>query len=62
MGHRPVGMRQIQNGQQSKKTNQAFAALRREWEHHQARLRQTEDALLVDEVWQRALELGYKTN
>lgn len=48
------------NGQQSKKTNQAFAALRREWEHHQARLRQAEDALLVDEVWQRALELGYQ--
>lgn len=38
----------------------AFAALRAEWSQADARLRQAERALLVDETWQRALEIGYQ--
>ena len=38
----------------------AFAALRVEWTEAGARLQQVEQALLVDEVWQRALEVGYQ--
>jgi uncharacterized protein YbcC (UPF0753/DUF2309 family) len=38
----------------------AFAALLAAWGDAEARLRQAEDLLLVDEVWQRALEIGYQ--
>ena len=38
----------------------AFAALQSEWMQADARLQQAEDALLIDEVWQRALEVGYQ--
>lgn len=48
--------------QQSTHTKLAFSALRREWEDHHARLRQAEDVLLVDEVWQLALEHAYQRN
>ena len=47
--------------QHDTQTSLAFSALRREWENHKARLRQAEDALLLDEVWQLALERGYQT-
>ncbi len=39
---------------------QAFAALQAEWRRAPERLRQAEQALVVDEVWQLALELGYQ--
>lgn len=39
---------------------QAFAALQAEWRRAPERLRQAEQALIVDEVWQLALELGYQ--
>ena len=39
---------------------QAYAALQREWSQAAALLAQADDALLVDEVWQVALELGYQ--
>jgi uncharacterized protein YbcC (UPF0753/DUF2309 family) len=39
---------------------QAFAALQAEWRHPAAWLKQAEDALLIDEVWQLALEAGYQ--
>jgi uncharacterized protein len=39
---------------------QAFAELRGEWKHAAQRLKQAEDALLMDEVWQVALEIGYQ--
>lgn len=48
--------------QQSAHTKMAFAALRREWENHRVRLRQAEELLLVDEIWQLALERGYQKN
>ena len=38
----------------------AFAALQVEWERAPALLRQAQDALLVDEVWQLAFEIGYQ--
>ena len=38
----------------------AFAALRTAWDEAPARLQQAEAALLVDEVWQTALEVGYQ--
>lgn len=38
----------------------AFAALQVEWERAPARLQQAEDALLVDEVWQLAFEVGFQ--
>ncbi len=38
----------------------AFAALRAEWTEAATRLKQAEDALLIDEIWQRALEIGYQ--
>lgn len=41
-------------------TRQAFAALQAEWRHAPQRLQQAEDALLVDEVLQLALEIGYQ--
>lgn len=40
----------------------AFGALQAQWAHAQAQLAQAEQALLVDEVWQRALEIGYQRN
>lgn len=39
---------------------QAFAALQGHWTDAPAILRQAEAALRVDEVWQRALEIGYQ--
>ncbi|MFN4115185.1 MAG: YbcC family protein [Inhella sp.] len=39
---------------------QAFAALQAAWQQAEQRLAQAEAALLVDEVWQRALEIGYQ--
>lgn len=39
---------------------QAFAALQTEWSRAPAILAQTEEGLRVDEVWQRALEVGYQ--
>ena len=39
---------------------QAYGALQREWGQAAALLKQAEDALLIDEVWQVALELGYQ--
>lgn len=38
----------------------AFAALHREWRRAPALLQQAEAALLIDEVWQVALEIGYQ--
>ncbi|NMM11685.1 MAG: DUF2309 domain-containing protein [Polaromonas sp.] len=38
----------------------AFTALQREWSRAPALLKEAEDALLVDEVWQVALEVGYQ--
>lgn len=38
----------------------AFAALQVEWERAGALLQQAEEALLVDEVWQLAYEIGYQ--
>ena len=39
---------------------QAFEALQQAWRHSPAVLAQAQDALIVDEVWQVALELGYQ--
>ncbi|MBC7619178.1 MAG: DUF2309 domain-containing protein [Candidatus Saccharibacteria bacterium] len=39
---------------------QAFAELQKEWSQAPARLKMAEEALLIDEVWQVALELGYQ--
>ncbi|MBN8443433.1 MAG: DUF2309 domain-containing protein [Thauera sp.] len=41
-------------------TRKAFAALLAEWVHAPERLRQAEDRLVIDEVWQLALEAGYQ--
>lgn len=41
-------------------TRQAFSALQREWAQAPMRLLQAEEALLIDEIWQRALEIGYQ--
>ena len=41
-------------------TDSAFVALRNAWSEAPARLQQAEAALLVDEVWQTALEVGYQ--
>ena len=41
-------------------TQRAFAALQVEWERAPALMRQAEAALLVDEVWQLAFEIGYQ--
>ena len=41
-------------------TRRAFAALLAEWGHAPEQLRQAEDMLLIDEVWQLALEAGYQ--
>lgn len=38
----------------------AFAAVQAEWRHAADRLQQAEQSLVVDEVWQRALEVGYQ--
>ncbi|MFN7713649.1 MAG: YbcC family protein [Curvibacter sp.] len=40
--------------------HRAFANLQDEWRHADERLKQAEQDLLVDEVWQLALELGYQ--
>lgn len=41
-------------------TRKAFSALLAEWIHAPERLRQAEDMLVIDEVWQQALEAGYQ--
>ena len=43
-----------------KAAQRAFAALQVEWERAPALLQQAEGALLVDEVWQLAFEVGYQ--
>lgn len=43
-----------------KAAQRAFVALQVEWERAPALLRQAEDALRVDEVWQLAFEVGYQ--
>ena len=44
----------------ARSTQQAFAALRADWERAPLLLREAEDALLVDEIWQVAFEIGYQ--
>ncbi|MCG2584758.1 YbcC family protein [Massilia sp. TS11] len=39
---------------------QAFHALQQAWQHASQRLLEAQTALLIDEVWQTALELGYQ--
>ncbi|MYM83492.1 DUF2309 family protein [Duganella sp. FT50W] len=41
-------------------TRQAFLALQQSWSQASVVLRETEQALLIDEVWQLALEIGYQ--
>jgi uncharacterized protein YbcC (UPF0753/DUF2309 family) len=41
-------------------TRQAFAALQHAWSKAPILLQETERALLIDEVWQLALEIGYQ--
>jgi uncharacterized protein YbcC (UPF0753/DUF2309 family) len=41
-------------------TKQAFTAFRQAWSRAPELLRQAEQALLIDEVWQVALEVGYQ--
>lgn len=41
-------------------TRRAFATLRAEWQRAPALLQQAEDALLIDEAWQLAFEIGYQ--
>ncbi|HEX4916265.1 MAG TPA: DUF2309 domain-containing protein [Limnobacter sp.] len=41
-------------------TRHAFAALQSAWRNASDVIQQAEDALLVDEVWQLALEIGYQ--
>lgn len=41
-------------------TRRAFATLQRAWSQAPVRLQEAEQALLIDEVWQLALELGYQ--
>ena len=41
-------------------TSQAFAALQQQWSQAPGQLAQAYEALLVDEVWQVALEVGYQ--
>jgi hypothetical protein len=41
-------------------TRRAFAALQAQWHRAPALLQQAEDLLLVDEVWQAALDAGYQ--
>ena len=41
-------------------TRQAFVALQQGWSQAPLLLKQAEQALLIDEVWQLALELGYQ--
>lgn len=43
-------------------SSDAFDALRSAWSQAPRLLQQAEDALLVDEVWQVALEVGYQRN
>ena len=48
------------DGKDNASTRQAFAHLQSEWQSAPARLKAAEAALLVDEVWQLALEAGYQ--
>lgn len=47
---------------EDKASSDAFHALRNAWSQAPRLLQQAEDALLVDEVWQVALEVGYQRN
>jgi uncharacterized protein YbcC (UPF0753/DUF2309 family) len=47
-------------GKDDAAANQAFAALQTEWQQAPALLQQAEAALLIDEVWQVALEIGFQ--
>jgi uncharacterized protein len=38
----------------------AFNVLQQQWQQSTTQLKETEDALLIDEVWQVALEIGYQ--
>ena len=48
------------DGKDNASTRQAFAQLQSEWRSAPVRLKAAEAALLVDEVWQLALEAGYQ--
>ena len=39
---------------------QAFSALQQQWAHASALVKQAEDALIIDEIWQVALEKSYQ--
>ena len=41
---------------------QAFISLQSEWSHARSRLKQVQEDMLFDEVWQVALEVGYQRN
>jgi uncharacterized protein len=45
---------------QDSDTGQAFIKLQKAWQQAPAVLKKAEDALLIDEVWQVALEVGYQ--
>ncbi len=47
-------------GKSDTAAGQAFAALQKEWQQATVRLQQAEAALLIDEVWQVALEIGFQ--
>ncbi len=47
-------------GKDDAAAGQAFAALQKEWQQAPALLQQAEAALLIDEVWQVALEIGFQ--
>ena len=48
------------DGKDNAATSQAFAALQKEWQQAPVLLQQAEAALLIDEVWQVALEIGFQ--
>jgi uncharacterized protein len=48
------------DGKDDADATQAFTALQDAWSHAPALLQQAEEALLIDEVWQVALEIGYQ--
>jgi uncharacterized protein YbcC (UPF0753/DUF2309 family) len=47
-------------GKDDAAASQAFAALQKEWQQAPLLLQQAEAALLIDEVWQVALEIGFQ--
>jgi uncharacterized protein YbcC (UPF0753/DUF2309 family) len=48
------------DGKDDAAARRAFGALQADWAQAGEKLQQAEQALLVDEVWQRALEVGYQ--